>query len=259
MRGFAVSLILLAGTIPSVFAGQIADRYGRLPVICLGACVFAVGTICEAAAAQLPVLLLGRVLGGLGEGIWLSNVTVYITEIAPKARRGVLVSMPQFGSTAGICLGFVVTCPMSRHISPKSNLCNSYFTCYGSARLDSNWSWRAPFLIQTILAVILAISCVTVLPPSPRWLVLNRRRPEALSAVEKLGIPQAEAEKDILQAPESQEGEAKSYLKGFTILFQRKHRSRTVLALFVLGMVQLSGIDGVLYVSLYSLSQLHPH
>ena len=31
------------------------------------------------------------------------------------------------------------------------------------------------------------------------------------------------------------------------MLFRRKNRSRTILALFVLGMVQLSGIDGVLY------------
>lgn len=104
-RGWTVSLIMLAGAFPSLFAGQIADRYGRLPVVCMGASIFAVGTICETAASQLPVLLVGRILCGLGEGMWISNISVYITEIAPKAKRGTLVSLPQFQSVAGICAG----------------------------------------------------------------------------------------------------------------------------------------------------------
>jgi len=35
--------------------------------------------------------------------------------------------------------------------------------------------------------------------------------------------------------------------RGFLLLFRRGYRARTILALFILGMVQLSGIDGVLY------------
>lgn len=107
MRGFTVSLIMLAGAVPSVFAGQLADRFGRLPIVCMGASIFTVGGGMEGAASQLPVFLIGRALCGLGEGIWLSNVSVYITEIAPKSMRGVLVSMPQLMASAGICLGYV--------------------------------------------------------------------------------------------------------------------------------------------------------
>lgn len=52
----------------------------------------------------------------------LLTVSRYITEIAPSARRGMLVSMPQFMACAGICAG--------------------YFTCYGSVRIESSLSWR---------------------------------------------------------------------------------------------------------------------
>jgi len=38
-------------------------------------------------------------------------------------------------------------------------------------------------------------------------------------------------------------------VKAIVTIFRRQYRAKTILALFVLGMVQLSGIDGVLYVS----------
>lgn len=109
-------------------------------------------------------------------------------------------------------------------------------------------SWRAPYIIQAALALVLGISCVTVLPNSPRWLMLHGRSEEANEAVKKLKIPRIEAEKDILEMSRSAVRLESSPWKGLLMIFQSKYRSRTVLALFTLGMVQLSGIDGVLYV-----------
>lgn len=87
MRGFTVSLIMLTGSLPAVFAGQIADRLGRLRVIVAGALVFMFGAVLQAAASKLQMFLIGRALCGIGEGLWLSNVAVYICEIAPSRRR----------------------------------------------------------------------------------------------------------------------------------------------------------------------------
>jgi len=55
----------------------------------------------------------------------------------------------------------------------------------------------------------------------------------------------AEAEKDVLRNPEQRP--SLSAWQGFLLLFRKGYRARTILALFVLGMIQLSGIDGVLY------------
>lgn len=84
MRGFAISLLMLIGAIPAVFAGQLADQYGQLRVVMAGASVFTLGAVLEAACDGLPMLLVGRALAGLGEGLWLSNVSVYVV-VTPLA------------------------------------------------------------------------------------------------------------------------------------------------------------------------------
>ena len=76
MHGFTVSFIMLMGAVPGYFAGKLAHHHGHLRVITAGGCIFAIGSVLQAAAFQLPTLLLGRALAGLGEGLWLSNVSV---------------------------------------------------------------------------------------------------------------------------------------------------------------------------------------
>ena len=139
-----------------------------------------------------------------------------------------LVSIPQFMSALGICLG--------------------YFTCYGSIKINSSISWRLPFIFMAITGTILAVSCL-YLPPSPRWLLVNDRRDNAMRSIDRLDIPRAEVEKDMSKLTARSEPKLSAW-QATRAIFQRKYRSRTVLGLFVLGMVQLSGIDGVLYVSL---------
>ena len=139
-----------------------------------------------------------------------------------------LVSIPQFMSALGICLG--------------------YFTCYGSIKIDSSISWRLPFIFMAITGTILAVSCL-YLPPSPRWLLVNDRRDDAMRSIDRLNIPRAEVEKDMSKLTARSEPKLSAW-QATQAIFQRKYRLRTILGLFVLGMVQLSGIDGVLYVSL---------
>ena len=224
LLGFTVSLIMLTGAVPSVFAGQLAEKFGRLQVIMLGSSFFVVGAVLQGAAGGLPLFLAGRALGGFGEGIYLSNVSVYVCEIAPVKRRGMLAGLPPFMATAGVCCG--------------------YFLCYGTVHLGSSMAWRLPYIVQAALGVCLTLSCFT-LPDSPRWLIQHGRRAEALQALQKLNFSMVEAEKDILSA--SEQWPTLSSLQSFLLLFRRGYRARTVLALFILGMVQLSGIDGVLY------------
>jgi MFS family permease len=135
--------------------------------------------------------------------------------------------MPQLMAACGICAG--------------------YFTCYGTIHIESPLSWRTPFIIQAILGAVLAASCL-YLPTSPRWLLLNHRREEAVAALERLDIPQAEAEKDILR-PVAPGPPRKLSAGDFMTIFKKQYRGQTMLGLFILGMIQLCGIDGVLYVS----------
>jgi hypothetical protein len=108
-------------------------------------------------------------------------------------------------------------------------------------------SWRIPFIIQAVFALLLASFCI-FLPTSPRWLILHGKRAQALKEINRLNISHVEAEKDILSV-QHENTDAVSTIDGFLMIFKRNYRARTVLALFILGMVQLCGIDGVLYVS----------
>jgi MFS family permease len=227
LLGFTVSLIMLTGAVPSVWAGYLADRYGRLRVLVLGAMLFVIGAILQGSAKSLSQFLVGRALGGLGEGVYLSTMCVYICEIVPLKHRGTLAGLPQFMATAGVCAG--------------------YFTCYGTVHMQSSMAWRLPYVLQSLIGGVFIGSCF-ILPDSPRWLLLQGRQLEALRALERLDFIETEEQQAMLGQMEQRS--SLSACQSFLLLFRRGYRARTILALFILGMIQLSGIDGVLYVSL---------
>jgi len=229
LLGFSVSLIMLTGSLPSVFGGYLADKFGRLKIVTAGFILFAIGAFLQGSAYTLTQFLVGRALAGLGEGLFLSNISVYICEIAPAKWRGVLGGVPQFMVAFAICVG--------------------YFSCYGSVRLESSMAWRLPFIIQGSIAVAMALACFA-LPDSPRWYALCGKRDHALRALDWLGLPPEET--DFMSSASitpAQHQSSLGYWQSILLLFKRGYRTRTFLALFVLGMVQLSGIDGVIYVS----------
>lgn len=184
----------------------------------------------------------------------------YICEISPPSQRGPLTSGVQLLITLGLVMGF--------------------FTCYGTANIDSSFAWRAPFILLACLSIIFAVSSILWLVPSPRWLTLRGRQSEASAAWELLGVGHAEREKakeiglaatvseahNLVDSTDSTHRQgAASHMRNpaskdkhsFFDVFARDVRSRTALAVFLLGMQQLSGIDGVLYVSPRSISETH--
>ncbi|KAI1099670.1 putative MFS sugar transporter [Jackrogersella minutella] len=225
MLGITVSMIMLTGTLPSVFAGHFADKFGRISVIIPGALLFGIGALVQGLSHNLAQFISGRAIAGFGQGIFLSNISVYICEIAPLRYRGTLAGLLQLMATAGVCFG--------------------YFTCYGTVNIKSDMAWRLPYILQCTFSAILAWSCL-LLPDSPRWLMLQGKQIEARRALERLDFNMVEAERDFLMAGTEQTPSLSPW-QSFLLLFRRGYRARTVLALFILGMVQLSGIDAITY------------
>ncbi|RYP53336.1 hypothetical protein DL768_001693 [Monosporascus sp. mg162] len=234
LLGITVSMVMLTGTLPSVFAGHLADRHGRLKIILAGAILFAMGATLQGTAHKLTQFIVGRALGGFGQGMFLANIAVYITEIAPSQKRGRLVALPQFAATAGVCLG--------------------YFSCYGTVSVTSSFAWRLPYVVQGILALMLALSCL-LLPESPRWLALRGRSEEAVLALRMLDFNMDEARGFLSVA---QQQPSLSGWQNFALLFRRNYRPRTFLALFLLGMVQLGGIDAITYFANWLVALITP-
>ncbi|KAG9732571.1 putative MFS sugar transporter, partial [Aureobasidium melanogenum] len=227
-HGILVSSILIPASLTSFFAGNVADYMGRIITCSTGGLIFAAGTALEASAQNLAMLFVGRCITGVGEGLFLSTLVVYVCEIAPARQRGVLASVQQLLVTMGIAVG--------------------YFICYGTS----------------FLALSYAVSTFFLLPESPRWLKSKGRMDDSNDAWEKLGIKDAEREKNeqqdqnlTVQEPESlaltpirsRQSAHNPQQISWLAVFAKDTRKRTFLGCFLMGMQQLSGIDGVLYYS----------
>ncbi|KAI1082007.1 sugar transport protein [Whalleya microplaca] len=234
VHGLVVSSILLPGAITALIAGVLADHYGRTRMIAIGSTIFGIGATLETSAHWLAMFIVGRVMKGVGEGIFLSTVYVHVCEISPARIRGVMTSVVQFLITLGLVFG--------------------YFMCYGTSRYEESLSWRLPIAIQAFIAFSNAAAC-SLLPQSPRWLQARGRPAEAKRIIGQLGLEDAE-QMELL----SQSGGTLSHSpnlpfwqslkmtgRDFREAFAAPSRGRTIFGCFLMAMQQFSGIDGVLY------------
>lgn len=81
IHGLIVSSILIPAAISSFFAGKVADRLGRTRGIGIGALIFGIGAAVEAASVHIGMFVIGRVVAGVGEGLYLGTLVVYVPAI----------------------------------------------------------------------------------------------------------------------------------------------------------------------------------
>ncbi|OQN97458.1 hypothetical protein B0A48_16617 [Cryoendolithus antarcticus] len=138
----------------SLCSGFLADRIGRKKAIMTAAVIWVIGSIIVSASQNIAMLIVGRVINGFSVGIASAQVPVYITELAPPAKRGRLVGMQQWAITWGILIMF--------------------FISYGCSFLNGPTAFRVPWALQMIPAIILFFGMM-ILPESPRWLATKNR------------------------------------------------------------------------------------
>ena len=76
VHGLVVSTILIPAAISSFFAGRAADVLGRPKSIAIGALIFGLGAALEAGAISIAMFVAGRVIAGIGEGLYLGTLVV---------------------------------------------------------------------------------------------------------------------------------------------------------------------------------------
>ena len=102
MLGFTVSSLLLGTMVGSLLVGRPADWWGRRPVLGVLAVLFVIAALGCALAWNWYALLFFRWLGGVAVGGASVVCPMYITEIAPARRRGLLVAVSQLNIVLGI-------------------------------------------------------------------------------------------------------------------------------------------------------------
>ena len=86
-----VSMTIAGAAVAALVAGPLSDLLGRKPVLLAAAFVFTLGAVVMSAAPTPVVLLVGRLVVGLGVGLAAMAVPMFISEAAPAAMRGKLV------------------------------------------------------------------------------------------------------------------------------------------------------------------------
>lgn len=77
VQGLVVSAILLPAAATSFVAGYTADLLGRTRAIAIGSLIFGIGAAIEAGAVHIGMFVAGRIIAGIGEGLYLGTIVVY--------------------------------------------------------------------------------------------------------------------------------------------------------------------------------------
>ncbi|SLM41166.1 high affinity glucose transporter rgt2 [Lasallia pustulata] len=233
--------ILSCGTFfGAIIAGDCADFIGRRMTIITGCGVFTVGCILETASTGLGVMVAGRLIAGAGVGFISAIVILYMSEIAPKAVRGAVVSGYQFCITIGILLANCVV--------------------YATQNRDDTGSYRIPIAVQFLWAIVLAIG-LFVLPESPRYFVKKGKldkAAQALSSVRGQPVDSDYIQDELAEIIANHEYELKvvpqtSYLGSWAACFTGKitdgnsNLRRTTVGILMQMMQQLTGINFIFY------------
>jgi putative MFS transporter len=158
--------------------GELSDRFGRRFIYQFNLLLFGIFTILGALAPSVTLLVICRVIAGIGLGAEQPLAFAYAGEYAPKRIRGRILAIVHFIGGAcvwpigtGLVLGF-------------GALMATYYT---DAAQSAEYVWRGVWLVIGVLALIVWIFRFT-LPESPRYLATHGRGDEAIKVLGRLGI-----------------------------------------------------------------------
>lgn len=161
--GLIVSLGFIGMAVGALLGGRLADRLGRRSVFALTLVIFGLGSFLAAFAPSLAVLLVLRVIIGLGLGAELPVASTYVSEFAPPAIRGRIVVILE----AFWAIGWLVAAFLGFLVVPLGD-----------------WGWRLAFAIGALPALYAAY-VRSGLPESVRFLESRGRHDEATAVVER--------------------------------------------------------------------------
>ena len=92
--------------------GRIADLSGRVPVLVFSLVLFAFGSLVTALAYDMPSMVVGRFLQGVGGGGLVPATLALVADLYPRERRGIplgiVSAVQEIGSVIGPLFGAVV-------------------------------------------------------------------------------------------------------------------------------------------------------
>lgn len=173
-KGVLVGALLIGCAVGAFLAGRISDLIGRRNMMMLAAVMFLISALGAGAADTAWLFVLARFIGGLGVGAASVTTPVYISEVTPAAVRGRLSTVQQIMIITGLTGAFVANYVLAR-------------TAGGSTA--EFWlgfpAWRWMLWLQMVPATIY-LAALTLIPESPRYLVMKGRDAQAAHVLSRL-------------------------------------------------------------------------
>lgn len=238
LEGWFISSALVGCLAGAAMAGVLGDRFGRRPVLALGAVLFLVSALYSTIPRTFGVLVVARLLGGIGVGIASVVAPMYISEFAPPRWRGRLVAFYQLSIVIGILAAYLSNWLILRWAGGHD----------GSGAGEGWWHWvtvreywRGMFGAE-MLPAALFLGLLALVPESPRWLLQAGQTTRAIAILERVSGPAAAAR----EAEEIQVALAQDRGSVFE-LFRPGLRRALLVGVMLSVFGQLSGVNLVVY------------
>lgn len=235
--GFAVSCLTLTSTLSMMFAGPISDLLGRKKVLIGAALLFLISAVYSALSPSFTHLIIARMIGGLGVGAALIVPPMYIAEIAPAKSRGRLVSFNQLNIVIGLSAAFFTNYLILK--VGKSDAAWAQNLMIG----ENNWRWM---LSLEALPAVLYFTFLFFIPESPRWLVMNGFKEEAIRVLSSVrDTEEATNEINVISNAISKESKKEKVPLGE--LFKPAMKLVLTIGVIVAVLQQITGINAVFF------------
>ncbi len=224
MKGFTVSSALIGTLFGALLVGRPSDWWGRRPVLTVLAVFYLVSAVGCAVAWNWYALLFFRWIGGIAVGGASVVSPVYITEIAPARRRGLLVAVSQLNIVVGILAAYFSNYLVARLLGPEH---------------PAVWRWM--FGVEAVPAAVFFVASVLI-PESPRWLMKKGERAAAEEILARFGH-----ENPLREVDEIEQSLTSERVGGHQSLLHRKYLKPLLLVGMIAAFNQLDGINAVIY------------
>jgi len=220
--GLAVSSALFGTIAGSIAAGRIADAIDRRHTLLLAGALYLFAAVGAGFSESFTSFTIFRFVCGIAIGLISVVTPMYLAEVAPSKLRGRLVASFQLSLSIGVVLAFAAGYVVSLY-----------------ARSGTAWRWSlAGGSASALLCEVFLLQAA----PSPRWLALKQRFPEARRTLVDLGSADPDRDETHLVASLEDFGTLRQ-----TRLFSRRYARSLLLAASIAIFNQLTGVNVLLY------------
>ncbi len=232
--GFNVASMLLGCMIGSFFAGTLADKFGRKPVLLVTAAAFIISAYGSGIAASSSEFVTYRMLGGFAVGSASIIAPAYIGEISPARYRGALISIQQLAIIVGLTSSFISNYTIASLAGGSTEI---LWLGFGA------WQWM--FWAEIIPASIFLLALFFI-PESPRYLVAAGKEHIAEKVLGSL-YTKLDVKAKVNEIRETVSKERKSTLRDLVSSITGKLHPIVVSGIGIAILQQFTGINVVLY------------